>query len=219
MLPFRFAIWMAWGPELTFLRNNAYLPTVGLRRDWVIRTRSDKVWAEIWSAVGPRIEHGLATREASWDEALLLYLERRGFGEETYHTCPYSLLAEDGDTTNGRLFTSRSPLGTTHLPPDHVKRMAAHAANTEAAGAEGVAGDETGDGETVVVVEGASQSAHSGRSGCRGGASLGALHPQLSTARQGRFADRHGLRSGGHEPGRRRRACSRASAMDRRSPR
>ncbi len=33
MLTSRFAMWMAWGPELTFLCNDAYLPTTGLKRD------------------------------------------------------------------------------------------------------------------------------------------------------------------------------------------
>ncbi len=59
MLTSRFAMWMAWGPELTFLCNDAYLPTVGLKRDWVIGSRSDRVWAEIWPDIGPRIAHVL----------------------------------------------------------------------------------------------------------------------------------------------------------------
>ena len=54
-------MWMAWGPDLTFLCNDTYLPTVGLKRDWVIGSRSDKVWAEIWADIGPRIQHVLAT--------------------------------------------------------------------------------------------------------------------------------------------------------------
>ena len=103
MLTSRFAMWMAWGPELTFLCNDAYLPTVGLKRDWVIGSRSDKVWAEIWPDIGPRIEHVLTTGEATWDEALLLYLERSGFREETYHTFSYSPLADDAGATAGML--------------------------------------------------------------------------------------------------------------------
>ena len=43
------------------------------------------------------------TGEATWDEALLLYLERSGFTEETYHTFSYSPLADDDGTTNGML--------------------------------------------------------------------------------------------------------------------
>ena len=103
MLTSRFAMWMAWGPELTFLCNDAYLPTVGVKRDWVIGSRSDKVWAEIWPDIGPRIAHVLSTGEATWDEALLLYLERRGFVEETYHTFSYSPLADDAGRNAGML--------------------------------------------------------------------------------------------------------------------
>ncbi len=103
MLTSRFAMWMAWGDELTFLCNDAYLPTVGLKRDWVIGSRSDRVWAEIWPDIGPRIQHVLATGEATWDEALLLYLERSGFTEETYHTFSYSPLADDSGATTGML--------------------------------------------------------------------------------------------------------------------
>ncbi len=103
LLTSRFAMWMAWGPELTFLCNDAYLPTVGIKRDWVIGSRSDKVWAEIWPDIGPRIEHVLNKGEATWDEALLLYLERKGFAEESYHTFSYSPLADDSGVTNGML--------------------------------------------------------------------------------------------------------------------
>ena len=103
MLTSRFAMWMAWGPELTFLCNDAYLPTVGIKRDWVIGSRSDKVWAEIWPDIGPRIQRVLETGEATWDEALLLYLQRSGFTEETYHTFSYSPLADDEGRTSGML--------------------------------------------------------------------------------------------------------------------
>ena len=103
MLTSRFAMWLAWGPELTFLCNDAYLPTVGVKRDWVIGSRSDKVWAEIWPDIGPRISHVLSTGEATWDEALLLYLERQGFTEETYHTFSYSPLADDAGRNAGML--------------------------------------------------------------------------------------------------------------------
>jgi len=103
MLTSRFAMWMAWGPELTFLCNDAYLPTVGIKRDRVMGSRSDRVWAEIWPDIGPRIDQVLKTGQATWDEALLLYLERSGFPEETYHTFSYSPLADDGGAISGML--------------------------------------------------------------------------------------------------------------------
>src|SRR5262245_52930796 len=84
VLDSRFAMWMLWGPELTFFCNDAYLPTVGIRRDWVLGARSDRVWEEIWPDIWPRIERVLTQGGATWDEGLLLYLERSGFVEETY---------------------------------------------------------------------------------------------------------------------------------------
>jgi signal transduction histidine kinase/DNA-binding response OmpR family regulator len=103
LLTSRFAMWMAWGPELTFFCNDAYLPTTGLKQDWVLGARSDRVWAEIWPDIGPRIDHVLATGQATWDEQLPLYLERRGFVEESYHTFSYSPLAGDDGGNVGML--------------------------------------------------------------------------------------------------------------------
>jgi PAS domain S-box-containing protein len=103
MLTSRFAMWMAFGPDLTFFCNDAYLPTTGNKSDWVLGARSDKVWAEIWPDIGPRIEQVLATGEATWDEALLLYLVRRGYAEETYHTFSYSPLDDDEGRPAGML--------------------------------------------------------------------------------------------------------------------
>ncbi|WP_221089438.1 ATP-binding protein [Deinococcus aquaedulcis] len=103
MLTSRFAMWMAWGPELIFFCNDAYLPTLGVKGDWALGTRSDVVWAEVWSAAGPRIDHVLQTGEATWDEGLQLFLERSGYPEETYHTFSYSPLADDAGAVTGML--------------------------------------------------------------------------------------------------------------------
>ena len=103
MLTSRYAMWMAWGPELTFFCNDAYLPTVGIKSGWVLGSRSDKVWEEIWPDIGPRIERVLSTGQATWDEGLLLFLERAGFPEETYHTFSYSPLSDDDGRIAGML--------------------------------------------------------------------------------------------------------------------
>ena len=62
MLDSRYAMWMLWGPELTFFCNDAYLPTVGIRATGCMGARSDKVWAEIWADIGPRIDQVLDAR-------------------------------------------------------------------------------------------------------------------------------------------------------------
>jgi PAS domain S-box-containing protein len=103
MLDSRYAMWMLWGPELTFFCNDAYLPTVGIKRDWVLGARSDKVWEEIWPDIGPRIQRVLELGQATWDEGLLLFLERSGFSEETYHTFSYSPVYDDLNHIAGML--------------------------------------------------------------------------------------------------------------------
>ena len=103
MLDSRYAMWMLWGPELTFFCNDAYLPTVGMKRDWVLGARSDKVWEEIWPDIGPRIQRVLAEGRATWDEGLPLLLERFGFPEESYHTFSYSPIYDDGSRIAGML--------------------------------------------------------------------------------------------------------------------
>ncbi|GGR10776.1 hypothetical protein GCM10008957_24390 [Deinococcus ruber] len=103
MLTSRFAMWMAWGEDLTFFCNDAYLPTLGVKHTWALGERADVVWSEIWSDIGPRIRWVLQTGEATWDEGLLLFLERSGFREETYHTFSYSPVADDTGHVTGML--------------------------------------------------------------------------------------------------------------------
>ena len=43
------------------------------------------------------------TGEATWDEGLLLFLERSGFPEETYHTFSYSPLHDDDGEVGGHV--------------------------------------------------------------------------------------------------------------------
>jgi PAS domain S-box-containing protein len=103
MLDSRYAMWMLWGAGLTFFCNDAYLPTVGIKRDWVLGARSDKVWEEIWPDIHPRIVRVLELGQATWDEGLLLFLERSGFPEETYHTFSYSPVYDDQSRIAGML--------------------------------------------------------------------------------------------------------------------
>ncbi len=91
MLDSRYSMWMGWGPELTFFYNDAYArDTLGAKHPWALGRPAEEVWAEIWSDIGPRIERVLRKGEATWDEGLMLFLERSGYTEETYHTFSYS---------------------------------------------------------------------------------------------------------------------------------
>lgn len=104
LLTSRFAMWMGWGPELTFLYNDSYAQmTLGKKHPWALGKPAREVWREIWGDIGPRIETVLRTGIATWDEALLLFLERSGYREETYHTFSYSPLSGDDGRITGML--------------------------------------------------------------------------------------------------------------------
>ncbi|HZL20011.1 MAG TPA: ATP-binding protein [Polyangia bacterium] len=103
MLTSRYAMWMGWGPDLTFFYNDAYGPTLGAKHPGAVGQPAQQVWAEIWPAIGPRIDTVLQRGEATWDEGLLLFLERNGYPEETYHTFSYSPLPDDRGGIGGML--------------------------------------------------------------------------------------------------------------------
>jgi PAS domain S-box-containing protein len=104
LLSSRFSMWMAWGPQLTFFCNAAYRrDTLGSKYPWALGQPASEVWAEIWADIGPRIEKVLSTGQATWDAALLLFLERSGYPEETYHTFSYSPLRDDAGQVVGML--------------------------------------------------------------------------------------------------------------------
>jgi PAS domain S-box-containing protein len=103
LLTSRYQMWMGWGEELLFFYNDAYRPTLGVKHAWALGASAREVWKEIWPDIGPRIERVLNSGEATWDEGLLLFLERSGYPEETYHTFSYSPLANDQGEVIGML--------------------------------------------------------------------------------------------------------------------
>ncbi|OBA85667.1 histidine kinase [Mycobacteriaceae bacterium 1482268.1] len=104
LLSSRFPMWMAWGPELTFFCNAAHRSdTLGRKYPWALGRPANEVWSEIWDDIGPRIDSVLSTGQATWDEELLLFLERAGYPEETYHTFSYSPLRDDEGQVVGML--------------------------------------------------------------------------------------------------------------------
>jgi PAS domain S-box-containing protein len=104
MLDSRYAMWLGWGPDFTFFYNDAYATmTLGPKHPWALGRSAREVWSEIWGDIGPRAESVIRTGKATWDEGLLLFLERRGFPEETYHTFSYSPVPDDRGGVGGML--------------------------------------------------------------------------------------------------------------------
>ena len=65
VLTSRFAMWMGWGPDLTFLYNDAYgAMTLGAKHPWALGRPSCEVWAEIWPETRFRTAPCRTTQEA-----------------------------------------------------------------------------------------------------------------------------------------------------------
>ena len=104
MLTSRFSMWMAWGPDLTFFCNEAYRrDTLGDKYPWALGKPAAVVWSEIWDDISDRIEAVMSTGVATWDESLMLFLERSGYTEESFHTFSYSPIFDDHGVVAGLL--------------------------------------------------------------------------------------------------------------------
>lgn len=102
MLKSRYPMFVWWGEALTHLYNDAYRRmTLGAKHPWALSRSAREVWPEIWRDVGPRVASVLRSGQATWDEDLLLVLERSGFPEETYHTFSYSAVPDDHGNVGG----------------------------------------------------------------------------------------------------------------------
>ena len=101
MLTSRQPMFIWWGEELINLYNDAYKSIVGGKHPQALGQPASVVWREIWDQVGPRAETAMLKNEGTYDEALLLIMERNGYPEETYYTFSYSPVPNDQGGTGG----------------------------------------------------------------------------------------------------------------------
>jgi signal transduction histidine kinase/CheY-like chemotaxis protein len=90
-----------WGDALINIYNDAYRAIVGGKHPEALGQPASVVWREIWDQVGPRAEAAMRRNEGTYDEALLLIMERNGYPEETYYTFSYSPVPNDQGGTGG----------------------------------------------------------------------------------------------------------------------
>jgi PAS domain S-box-containing protein len=101
LLTSRQAMFVWWGGELINLYNDAYKAIVGGKHPEALGQPAAEVWREIWDQVGPRAETAMRSNEGTYDEALLLIMERYGYPEETYYTFSYSPIPNDQGGSGG----------------------------------------------------------------------------------------------------------------------
>jgi len=101
LLTSKFEMWLGWGDQVHFFYNDAYRPTLGQKDAHALGMPLRELWPEIWLEVKPRIETVYQHGTATWDQSLLLILQRNEYPEETYHSFSYSPLIGDHGKIQG----------------------------------------------------------------------------------------------------------------------
>lgn len=90
-----------WGDQLINLYNDPYRSILGGKHPAALGQPASVVWHEIWDAAGSRAGRVMRDNVGTYDEALLLIMERNGYPEETYYTFSYSPVPGDHGGTHG----------------------------------------------------------------------------------------------------------------------
>src|SRR5690242_492431 len=90
----RFPMFIWWGPQLINIYNDAYAPMLGKKHPASLGRPAAEVWYEIWDVIGPQTDLVISRRQSTWNEEMLLVMERYGYTEETYFTWSYSPIGE-----------------------------------------------------------------------------------------------------------------------------
>src|SRR5687767_9509956 len=97
----RFPMFVWWGSQLINIYNDAYIPVLGKKHPESLGKAARPTWEEIWPVVGPQAEAVMKRGEATWNERVLLMMERHGYAEETYFTWSYSPIVDESGAIGG----------------------------------------------------------------------------------------------------------------------
>jgi len=95
LLANRFPLLLWWGPEYVCLYNDAYRPVLGDKHPWALGQPVREAWREIWPVLKPLIDTPFRGGPATWDDDILLEINRHGFVEETHFTIAYSPVPDE----------------------------------------------------------------------------------------------------------------------------
>ncbi len=101
MLNSRYPMFLWWGPEYINLYNDAYIPVLGARHPRALGVPAAETWREIWHEVGVQADAVYRQGASTWNDQILLVMERYGYPEETYFTFSYSPAPNDNGGIGG----------------------------------------------------------------------------------------------------------------------
>ncbi|MDB5932558.1 MAG: sensor hybrid histidine kinase [Polaromonas sp.] len=88
MLDSKTPVFMAWGPDLSFLYNDAYLTILGQKHPAALGRPFQEVWPEVWADVAPIVSKTLAG-EPVYYENFPFTINRQGEGEQAWFNFSY----------------------------------------------------------------------------------------------------------------------------------
>jgi PAS domain S-box-containing protein len=98
----RHPMWIGWGPEMTFLYNDAYLHVLGpAKHHRALGRPASEVWAEIWDVCGPLADKVFGNGEASFLDDVQFLMDRGAFLEETFYSFSYSPIRDESGKVRG----------------------------------------------------------------------------------------------------------------------
>src|ERR1700722_8043833 len=95
-------MWIGWGPEATFLYNDAYIQVLSLaKHPDALGKPAAEVWHEIWDICGPLADKVFKQGKASFVDGVRLLMNRGDFVEETYYSFSYSPIRDEAGNVAG----------------------------------------------------------------------------------------------------------------------
>jgi PAS domain S-box-containing protein len=96
LLANRFPHILWWGPHYIQFYNDPYRPIPGAKHpDMALGVPASVCWKEIWPIIGPLIDKPFRGGPPTWDEDILLEINRHGFLEESHFTIAYSPVPDE----------------------------------------------------------------------------------------------------------------------------
>ncbi len=95
-------MWVGWGPDVTFLYNDAYVRVLGpSKHPCALGKPAAEVWSEIWDVCGPLVAKVFQAGKASFVDETRLFMSRGEFLEETFFSFSYSPIRDESGAVAG----------------------------------------------------------------------------------------------------------------------
>jgi PAS domain S-box-containing protein len=104
MLHSAFPMFLAWGPDLTFLYNDAYVPLLGQKHGRALGERFCDLWSEVWKEMVPLIDRALSGKPVYFED-MPMTVVRRGYPERANFTFSHAPLVSDDGQVAGLFCT------------------------------------------------------------------------------------------------------------------